>query len=252
MKKTAHSYPLRRKFSLLLHRWHRRIGVMASLFVIWMVISGWLLNHTATFDLAHRVVTANVITEHYGLRGELPERAFIADDHWFAVSGDVAILDSKKIDLPIAQPLGMAIGDNLLFVADATRIILLTTDGSLVDNVIAPLTNIERIGNGCGGVVIANADKTLMTKDGAIWSACNDAVQWSRSAALTASQRTILSLLLHPGISLERLLLDLHSGRFFGAPGPYFVDAIGFALALLASSGLWLFARHRRRHAAHR
>jgi hypothetical protein len=246
MKNTARAYPLHRKFNLLLHRWHRRIGVMASLFVIWMVISGWLLNHTATLDLAHRVITMDAITEHYGLRNELPQLAFVTDNHWLAVGDDIAILDGKKVDLSIAQPLGMVNGDNLLFIADATRIILFTTNGDLIDNVTAPLTHIERIGNGCDGVVIAYADKTLMTKDGAAWSICNGAVQWSRSAALTPAQRAILSPLLHSGVSIERLLLDLHSGRFLGSWGPYFIDAVGFGLILLALSGLWLFTRHRR------
>jgi hypothetical protein len=251
MKNTARAYPLRRKFNLLLHRWHRRIGVMASLFVIWMVISGWLLNHTATLDLAHRTITARAIVTHYGLRGDIPQRAFSAQQHWL-VADELALLDGKKIDAYIAHPLGMVASNHMLFVATATQLILLSEDGALVDNIAPPLANIEKIGSGCAGVVIVAAQQQLATQDGTAWSPCSGAVTWSRTAVLTAEQKTAVTALFTPGISLERLLLDLHSGRFFGALGPYFVDAIGLTLVLLTSSGLWLFARHRRRYAAHR
>jgi hypothetical protein len=51
-----------------------------------------------------------------------------------------------------------------------------------------------------------------------------------------------------PGISLERLLADLHSGRILGREGPLLVDLLGLALAALGLSGTWVFARSPRRN----
>ena len=242
MKKAASAYSLRRRVNLLLHRWHRRIGLTVSVFLIWMAISGWLLNHTGSFDLAHRHLTGDFIAAHYGIRSEIPTEAFIAGKHWLAVGDGTAVLDGKKIAARFSQPRGMVAKDNMLFVADAVDLALLDSGGDLIDKVSAPFA-IERIGSGCDGVVIANAEKQLATKDGTIFWNCVDTVQWAREEKLTAAKRAELAPLLRSGVTLERILLDLHSGRFFGAWGPYFVDAIGFGMIALAFSGVWLFIR---------
>jgi uncharacterized iron-regulated membrane protein len=47
-------------------------------------------------------------------------------------------------------------------------------------------------------------------------------------------------------LPLERLLLDLHSGRFFGSAGPWIMDAAAVLLVLLALSGTWIWLRRKR------
>ena len=248
MKKIASAYTLRRHFGLLLHRWHRRIGVCVSVFLVWMALSGWLLNHSGSFDLAHRRLTSDFIAAHYGIRNEIPARAFVAGGHWLAVGDGAAVLDGKKIASTFSQPRGMVAKDNVLFIADAVDLVLLDVSGELIDKVASPMA-IERIGTGCDGIVIASANKQLVTKDGAIFVECAGAVQWARAEQLAAEKRAALVPLVRTGVTLERALLDLHSGRFFGAWGPYFVDAIGFGMIVLALSGVWLFVRHgARRH----
>ena len=249
MNRKSRAYPLRRRFNLLLHRWHRRIGVSACLFLIWMAVSGWLLNHTDGLDLAHRHLNGDFITRHYGIHSDMPARAFGAGDHWLAAGADAAVLDGRKIALALSQPRGMVLYDKMLFVAGSAELVLLDTSGALIDRVEAPIV-IARIGSGCGGVVIADADKQLVTVDGATFAPCSGAAVWARAQPLTEAQRAQLSPLLQTGVTLERVLLDLHSGRFFGAWGPYFVDAVGLGMTLLALSGLWLFMRHRRSRSA--
>lgn len=83
--------------------------------------------------------------------------------------------------------------------------------------------------------MIANADRQLVTQDGVAFADCLDSPQWSREAALTKKQRKQLVPLLCSGVSLERVLLDLHSGRFFGSWGPYFVDALGLGLGAVGA-----------------
>jgi uncharacterized iron-regulated membrane protein len=51
-----------------------------------------------------------------------------------------------------------------------------------------------------------------------------------------------------PGLSWERVLLDLHSGRLFGNAGVLVVDLVGVATALLAFSGLLTWVGRKRRH----
>jgi uncharacterized iron-regulated membrane protein len=47
------------------------------------------------------------------------------------------------------------------------------------------------------------------------------------------------------GLSLERVLLDLHSGRILGEAGVWLVDAAALLFLLLAGSGVWLWGRRR-------
>jgi uncharacterized iron-regulated membrane protein len=47
------------------------------------------------------------------------------------------------------------------------------------------------------------------------------------------------------GLPLERVMLDLHSGRILGRAGVYLVDTAAVLFLLLAISGVWLWARRR-------
>jgi uncharacterized iron-regulated membrane protein len=54
------------------------------------------------------------------------------------------------------------------------------------------------------------------------------------------------------GLSAERVMLDLHSGRILGRAGVYLVDAAAIVFLLLAVSGTWLWARRQASIRAHR
>ena len=47
------------------------------------------------------------------------------------------------------------------------------------------------------------------------------------------------------GIPFDRILHDLHSGRFFGALGPWLMDVTGIALLWLVGTGLYNAWRRR-------
>jgi uncharacterized iron-regulated membrane protein len=46
------------------------------------------------------------------------------------------------------------------------------------------------------------------------------------------------------GLTLERVLLDLHSGRIAGRAGVITVDFVAILMILLAVSGIWMWIRH--------
>lgn len=254
----------RRRIALFLHRWHRRIGVSACVFILWLVSSGWLLNHSDTLHLAQTESRALPLLNWYGLKSETPTLIWSTAHHWLVASADVLVLDGNSLPVAPLQLMGVVESNDLLFVAGKSRdgisiLLLLAPTGAVVDTVqgaMLPLQNIARIGSGCNGVVIDDSAQTATQRfgsdDGANWKACNEAVIWSEAKSITADQRAIVEPLLRPGISYERILLDLHSGRFFGSWGPYFVDAIGACLMLLALSGLWIFSNQRRQRRGHR
>jgi hypothetical protein len=66
---------------------------------------------------------------------------------------------------------------------------------------------------------------------------------------LTAERLESLGLLYRGrGLSLERLLLDLHSGRVFPRTSPWLLDMVGIGLVALSLFGLLLWWRRRHRY----
>jgi hypothetical protein len=52
---------------LWLLRWHRRIGVVLSAFLLWMLVSGVLLNHTDDFQWDKKVLNSEFWLDWYGI-----------------------------------------------------------------------------------------------------------------------------------------------------------------------------------------
>jgi hypothetical protein len=74
---------------------------------------------------------------------------------------------------------------------------------------------------------------------------------WSTPAKLSTGERQAYENVLTPGVSVQQLLLDLHSGRFAGRYGPLVVDLLALLLAILSLTGAWLFLvprMHRGKH----
>jgi uncharacterized iron-regulated membrane protein len=94
---------------------------------------------------------------------------------------------------------------------------------------------------------------------GQVWMADAQLLEWKQlepapdtsscsfpQEAPAALQKTILQQYSGKGLSLERLLLDAHSGRIFGPLGVIIYDLIALSLGSLALSGLVLWWRVRR------
>jgi len=91
-----------------------------------------------------------------------------------------------------------------------------------------------------------------MSADALSWRpSAQRSVLWSAPAELSVAQRQAYEGALAPGIPVQQLLLDLHSGRFAGRYGPVFVDLLALLLAVVSLTGAWLFLvprLHRGRH----
>jgi hypothetical protein len=226
------------------YRWHRRIGASAALFLIWIVISGWLLNHSDSLNLAHSEIHSPALAHWYKLNYQTPTQGFTHNKHWLMNSDDILLLDGKKINTPFSHALGLAAQDKFTAIANMHEILLLDEQQSLIDKLSdssLPIKNISQIGSGCNGIVISDNQQNFSTSDGLAWQVCNENIIWSQTEILNAQQIAQLKPQIVPAVSVEKLLIDLHTGRFFGRYGAYVVDTVGLCLLLLALSGLWLF-----------
>ncbi|HSM69567.1 MAG TPA: PepSY domain-containing protein [Xanthomonadales bacterium] len=238
----------------LTRRQHRTIGITVSVFVLFMVISGLALNHTNALLLDQQKVTAPGLLDWYGL--EAPEQVldFAVHPQWLSFADSRWYLDGVPV-ADASDGIGAVAAGDWLLAADAGGLLILTRQGDVVER--QPWSNeqrgrIEALGRAADGSVAVRTEENIWITDEELldWSPGPDrraAIRWARPAnAPEAVRKAIVAAHRGQGISLERVLVDLHSGRFFGRWGVLIYDLFAFALAFLALGGLVLWFRGRR------
>ena len=140
-------------------------------------------------------------------------------------------------------------------VASEATLYVYRENGELIERLgpgALPGSPVRAIGSGAGGIVLRTPSGIFASADAVSWRPGSErSVRWSAPADLSISEQQAYEEALAPGISLEQLLLDLHSGRFAGRYGPLVVDLLALLLAILSLTGAWLFLvprMHRGRH----
>jgi hypothetical protein len=237
---------------LFLRRWHARIGFAAVVFFLFLAVTGVVLNHATELGLDARYVHAAWVARWYGLAPEPPRHAFRSGRHDLVAANGRWLFDGRISGEKFPQPVGLVELPDMLVVASAASIYLYRNDGALIERMESnalPGAPVQAIGSGADRLVLRTASGTFESSDALSWQpAPQDAIAWSAPAELSTAEREKYAELLEPGVSLQRLLLDLHSGRFAGRYGPLAVDLLAVFLTVLSLSGAWLFLkpRHRR------
>lgn len=236
--------------------WHRWLGVSAALLVVVLAVTGIALNHTDALQLDRRVVSMPALLTLYGI--DTPDHVITypaGPGHTVSQVEERLYFDARPLEGTFGPLRGVAAVGPVLAAAAGGEIVLLTREGVLVERlgaVVPPPHTVERIGVDPQGRVVIAAQGRHWQADAQLlqWRPVAEppAVRWAAPVATPQPLReTIIAEFRGSGLSLERVLLDLHSGRILGTWGIYLMDAAALALLLLAGSGTWLWARHRRR-----
>jgi len=237
-----------------MRRLHRSFGAFAALFVLFMVLSGLAINHSGGLGLDQRKLSQSFLLGWYGLGKPSSIRSYAVGEDWLSFAGSQLYLNDKSV-ATVPGGVGAVSSGDILIAASGDELLLLDHDGNLVERLPwAPIsaTPIEAIG--------LHANQIVSVKSaGQVWLADADLLNWQQaeesitnprwSSPETAPdelQQSITHLYRGEGLSLERVLLDLHSGRFFGSIGMLVYDLLALALGFLSISGLILWLRSRR------
>ena len=235
---------------LWLRRWHARIGFAAIVLVLLLALSGIALNHGHALGLDGRRAHSTWLAHWYGMVSE-PPQAFRSGKHQLVAANGRWILDGRSVAEDASRPIGFVTLAGMHFIAAATEIHMIQADGALVDKLgkeMLPALPIHAIGTSRDRVVIATPGGNFASKDGLNWAWVHvEDIQWSAATQLAPGEEQVVAAELVPGISWQRLLEDVHSGRIFGRYGPLVMDLVGVVLTMLALSGAWLFLRPRHR-----
>ena len=78
-----------------LREWHRKLGIVAAFFLIFLSLSGIALNHTDTLSLAHSPIKNSWLLDHYGIASPRDVR-FYANNN-LLVTDNLVWLDDKLL-----------------------------------------------------------------------------------------------------------------------------------------------------------
>ncbi|NOQ93636.1 MAG: peptidase [Methylophaga sp.] len=228
---------------------HRSMGAIVAIFVLMLATTGILLNHTSDLNLDKRYLTWGWLLEHYGMSNVKPDVVYLLDRHTISQFGPQVFIDATPVTQSHVPILGGIIIDDLMVLATDDALLLFTPEGEFI----------ERMGNSLGipsmiqNIGLFHGDPVVQTRNG-MWRSdfmldqweqlSLDGVGWSEPETMPGLLQDELASYFHgKGVSIERVILDLHNGHILGKYGIWFADLLGAFLVLISMTGLWLWSR---------
>ncbi len=238
--------------------WHRRLGLSAATFVLILAISGIFLNHANDWSLDQQTVSSSILLDWYGIKQPVSLTSYTLGDKLVTRIGDEVFLDTREIAHCTGQLQGAVALPDQAFVVIAcdNELFVLTEHYELVERLGAahsmprPLDKIGRYEN---ELVLSTATGFFLADiDRLSWSSLADSktatrqttINWAETVPTPRALGEALGKhFVGEGITVERLLLDIHSGRIIGPWGVYLVDVMAILFVILAVTGFIMWWR---------
>ncbi len=238
-----------------LYVWHRYLGLTAALFVLILAGTGLLLNHTERFAWDSRFADQHWLLDWYGIEAPAQTLSFQVGDQQITQLGERLYLDRMALAGEYHEMIGAIALPDLIAVAADASLILFTKEGELVER----LGGAEGVPAGMRALGLDHVGRLVIQGGHAIyhpdpsflrwlhWEDDPGKIQWVEAANLSADHRRYLRQDYRAGIlPMERVLLDLHSGRILGRYGTLVMDAAAIIMMVLAISGFLMWLKRRR------
>ncbi len=230
---------------------HRSMGALIALFVLVLATTGLMLNHTSDLKLDQRYITWPWLLEHYGIGDVEVESSYLLNNAIVAQVGEQILLDAKPVTTSYRPLVGGIRLDDVIILASEDALLLLTIDGAFIEKMTASVgipSQIQNIGQFHGQPVLQTRQgmwrSNFMLEK---WEKISlQGVSWSEEYQIPDSDKKALAQHFYgEGITIERLVLDLHNGRILNEVGVWLLDALAILLIILSLSGLWLWLKSR-------
>ncbi|MCW9004849.1 MAG: PepSY domain-containing protein [Gammaproteobacteria bacterium] len=234
----------KKKFPFFL--WHRRLGLIALILMLILCFTGIALNHTESLQLDEQTVESDLLLNWYGLNPENKPVSYQVSDSIISLWDGQLFLNEKIISDSKQMLRGAVFHDNMIVIALDDSIQLFDSNGELIEEIDINMGKITHIGSDNKFVYLKNDRQMIFISDGQIlnWTQINQTtVHWisqitANDTLLTAMKKSYRG----QGLTLERVILDLHSGRLFNQNwGVYLMDASAIIMIWLGLSGTWIW-----------
>lgn len=255
-------------------RWHRRIATWAAGIVLWLALSGLVLNHAADARLHERMLPATLANLFYGQ--SLPKQldGYVLDGHWFTVLARTLYRDAQAIASCDTLIDARTVGDQhavacrdavYLFAAEDSNdginalperidaawglqgdIVALGTQAADTQNPVLIISTRDHtwcVDQTLLSLASCTATNTTITSTTITSTTITSTTVTPTTALPAAARQQLKPALAAPAIDAERFVHDLHSGRLFGAAARWVWDLFALVLLALAITGLRLLRR---------
>ncbi|PCJ30533.1 MAG: peptidase [Gammaproteobacteria bacterium] len=232
-----------------IRRLHRSMGAFIAIFVLMLASTGIALNHSDDLDLDKRYLSWNWLLQHYGVTQLKADVAYSLSSHTVSQFGSQVFLNSIPITQSSTPILGGIMLDELMVLATQDALLLFSQQGEFIermDSTVGIPIMVQKIALLDNDVVIQttngfwHSDSTLEN-----WQPLStNEISWSESNVIPDAVDQQIQLYFYDrGISIERVILDLHNGHIFGRYGVWLTDFWGVFLIFISLSGLWMWGR---------
>lgn len=223
---------------------------MTALPLVWAVFTGAVLNHAADWGLDQVEIDHPQVLAAYGMA---PKGEPVG-----VVAGGLGIVEwdgQVFVDSSVLEMSGKLVGA----VRDGEGVAVVTTDGVLrvdsdgqvleaLDELSLPALPLEAVARVAGGVWLQNGEGWHeVTGDWLSFESVGDRAPEAvvKPVQVEDGERLdeLRGLWSGGGLSLARVMLDLHAAKFLGPLGKYFYDLVALCTVWLCVTGLILFFR---------
>ncbi|RTR40187.1 PepSY domain-containing protein [Shewanella canadensis] len=244
---------LRTQITKQLRPWHRSLGVISALFILLMALTGMLINHSNHLSIDSAHVEQKWLLDYYGITPPNQINIYQTSPLKLASSDNLIWIDNRLTVEADSSIKGMLSLGRMLIAVDSNNLYLLSKEGELLEKQDAA-TGLPR------GIQAIGYDEQVWLKasDGT-YLADDDLIEWEQTQTLApiawskplvevsvVNEREMIALQARSShLTWERVLLDIHSGRFFGSLGPWFMDLVALALIIMSISGIYIWQQQK-------
>lgn len=235
-----------------LFEWHRTVGLLTAVLLCELAITGILLNHGHQLRLDSQFVANERLLDWYGIAAPSIDTAFVDATHWASQAGTTLYLDNRPLQGHYSTLTGLRYTSDWVALCTRDAVLLVTREGERIDTLPTPAPAVALARDTHAALTILTEAGIYSTHDLLNWDLAGEPGEreWQSPQSLPLDlEAEIVRHYRSHILSLERVLLDLHSGRLAGTTGVVIVDLAGILALFLAATGvgLWLTRWRRRR-----
>ena len=193
-----------------------------------------------------------MVAEYLCIQPEEPPVSYKLSNEWVTQVDSYIYIDDVLVEQTEEELIGAVKSQGFIVLAFEAYLLLFTEDMELVEK-ISPAQGLP---SNISAIAIFNTNSIVVKHANGIAMADNDIIHWKEvdddnyswhtpSPLPQVIQAAIMRKFRGDGLSLERVLIDIHSGRIMGTIGVVIMDIAVILFLILSGTGWWVWFKRR-------